>query len=164
VCSRWTHESGWDDIVWPMAVRGLAMGLLFVPMSTSALRSLPPADVAQGSGLFNLFRHIGASVCIAVLATLLGQWRDVHRVEIAERVGALDRPVQERVDLLESMMAARGVPVEEASPTVTRLVDRGLEAQAWMLSFQDAYALLMLIALVYFPLVPLLRRAYTQQA
>jgi hypothetical protein len=45
---------------------------------------------------------------------------------------------------------------------VTRLVDRGLEAQAWMLSFQDAYALLMLIALVYFPLVPLLRRAYTQ--
>jgi DHA2 family multidrug resistance protein len=160
VCSRWTHEAGWNDVFWPMVVRGLAMGCLFVPMSTVALRSLPPLDLPQGSGLFNLFRHLGASICIAALATLLGQWSDAHRVQIDERVGALDRPVQERVEQLEGMLAARGVDPEQAHETTLRVLDGALESQAWMLSFQDGYALLALIALFYFPLVPLLRQSY----
>jgi DHA2 family multidrug resistance protein len=160
VCSRWTHESGWNDIFWPMVVRGLSMGCLFVPMSTIALRALPPQDLAQGSGLFNLFRHLGASICIAALATLLGQWSDGHRVQIDERVGALDRPVQERVAQLEGMLAGRGIEPEQAHETALRVLDGALESQAWMLSFQDGYALLALIALVYFPFVPLLRLSY----
>jgi DHA2 family multidrug resistance protein len=159
-CSHWTHQSGWRDIFPPMIVRGLAMGFLFVPMSTIALRSLPPADLPQGSGLFNLFRHLGASICIASLATLLGQWSDVHRVQIDERVGSLDRPVQERMEQLEGMMTARGVDPESAYDTALRVMDRGLESQAWMLSFQNGYALLGLISLCYFPLVPLLRPKY----
>jgi DHA2 family multidrug resistance protein len=159
-CSRWTHEAGWNDIFLPMAVRGFAMGFLFVPMSTIALRSLPPSDLPQASGLFNLFRHLGASVCIASLATLLGQWSDGHRVQIDERVAALDRPVQERVEQLEGMMVARGVDAEESHAAALRVMDRVLESQAWMLSFQDGYALLAVIALCYFPLVPLLRSSY----
>jgi DHA2 family multidrug resistance protein len=159
-CSHWTHESGWNDIFVPMAVRGFAMGFLFVPMSTIALRSLPPTDLPQASGLFNLFRHLGASVCIASLATLLGQWSDAHRVQIDERVAAIDRPVQERVEQLEGMMVARGIDAEQSHATALRVLDRVLESQAWMLSFQDGYALLAVIALCYFPLVPLLRSSY----
>jgi DHA2 family multidrug resistance protein len=159
-CSRWTHQSSWNDMFLPMVVRGLAMGFLFVPMSTVALRSLPPADLPQASGLFNLFRHLGASICIASLATLLGQWTDVHRVQIDERVGALDRPVQERVELLEGMMASRGAEGEQAHETALRVLDRALESQAWMLAFRDGYALLAVLSLLYFPLVPLMRRSF----
>jgi DHA2 family multidrug resistance protein len=159
-CSRWTHEAGWWDLFWPMVVRGFAMGFLFVPMSMIALRSLPPADLAQGSGLFNLFRHLGASICIAALATLLGQWSDVHRVQIDERVGELDRPALERFEQIEGMMLARGMDPEGARELAVRIIDGTLESQAWMLSFQDGYMLLALIALAYFPLIPLMRRSY----
>jgi DHA2 family multidrug resistance protein len=160
VCSRWTHEAGWSDVFWPMAIRGLAMGCLFVPMSMVALRSLPPQDLPQGSGLFNLFRHLGASVCIASLATLLGQWSDAHRVQIDERVAALDRPVQERVEQLEGFMLGRGIDADQSPAAALRVLDRALESQAWMLAFQDAYALLALLSLLYVPLIPLLRRRY----
>jgi len=159
-CSRWTHQEGWWDLFWPMTVRGFAMGFLFVPMSLIALRSLPLADLAQGSGLFNLFRHLGASVCIAALATLLGQWSDVHRVRIDERVGELDRPVLERFEQIEGMMLARGIDSEQARELALRILNGRLEAQAWMLSFQDGYSLLAVIALCYFPLIPLMRRSY----
>jgi DHA2 family multidrug resistance protein len=156
--SRWTREADWAQIIFPMMAAGLARGCLFVPMSTTALRSLPVEELPYASGLFNLFRHLGASVSIAALATLLGQWSDVHRVQLAERVGVLDRPVQERVDLLEQMMVNRGVPAEQAEATMFRLMDGTLEQQAWMLSFQDGFALLALLSLLYAPVLPFLRR------
>jgi DHA2 family multidrug resistance protein len=158
--SHWTHEAGWWDLFWPMVVRGFAMGFLFVPMSMIALRSLPPAELPQGSGLFNLFRHLGASVCIAALATLLGQWSDVHRVQIDERVGELDRPALERLEQVEAMMLGRGLDPETARELAVRVIDGTLESQAWMLSFRDGYTLLAVIAALYFPLIPLMRRSY----
>jgi len=156
--SRWTHEAGWADIILPMAAAGLARGCLFVPMSTTALRALPPAELPAASGLFNLFRHLGASIAVAALATLLGQWSEVHRVQMAERVGVLDRPVQERVERMEEMMRGRGVPEDHATATTIRLMDGTLEHQAWMLAFQDGFALLALLSLLYVPVLPLLRR------
>jgi len=44
--------------------------------------------------------------------------------------------------------------------TALRVLDRTLDSQAWMLSFQNGYTLLATIALLYFPLVPLLRSSY----
>src|SRR5262249_48830087 len=41
----WNHQTGWDDVIpWQLA-RGVAMGLMFVPLSTATLRMLPPQDV-----------------------------------------------------------------------------------------------------------------------
>lgn len=59
------------QIMLPLYIRGLAMGLLFTPLSTIALTGIPKNKMAQASGLFNVIRQIGGSFGVALLGTML---------------------------------------------------------------------------------------------
>jgi DHA2 family multidrug resistance protein len=63
--------AGVGDIFWPRIIQGLAMGLLFVPVTTVMLAPVPKAELSSATGVSMLVRQLGASVGIAVLTTLL---------------------------------------------------------------------------------------------
>ena len=58
-------------IIWPAAVQGLGLGLIFVPLSTIAYATLPRAQMAEAAGMFSLVRTIGAAAGISVVTTLM---------------------------------------------------------------------------------------------
>jgi EmrB/QacA subfamily drug resistance transporter len=52
-------------------VMGLGMGGTMMPIMTSALRTLRPAEVARGSTLLNINQQIASSIGVAVMSVLL---------------------------------------------------------------------------------------------
>jgi len=54
-----------------MYLRGVAMGLLFSPLSALALTEISRTEMAQASGLMNVIRQVGGSFGVAILQTLL---------------------------------------------------------------------------------------------
>ena len=69
-CSRtrpWPPDR--TDFFWPLILRGVGLGLLFVPLTTMALSGLRGKDIAQGAGLTNMMRQLGGSFGIALVAT-----------------------------------------------------------------------------------------------
>ncbi len=58
-------------IMLSLYVRGFALGLVFTPLSTVALLSIPREKMAQASGVSNTVRQLGGSLGVALLATLL---------------------------------------------------------------------------------------------
>jgi DHA2 family multidrug resistance protein len=67
-----------DQIMLPLYLRGLGMGLIFTPMTTVALYNIPKPQLAQASGLFNTVRQLGGSFGIAALGTVLTQRVKFH--------------------------------------------------------------------------------------
>ena len=61
------------QIMLPMYFRGIAMGLLFSPLSALALTEISRTEMAQASGLMNVIRQVGGSFGVAILQTLLTQ-------------------------------------------------------------------------------------------
>jgi DHA2 family multidrug resistance protein len=61
------------QIMFPMYLRGVAMGLMFSPLSAVALTEISRKEMAQASGLTNVIRQVGGSFGVAVLQTLLIQ-------------------------------------------------------------------------------------------
>jgi DHA2 family multidrug resistance protein len=61
-----------------VSIRGLAMGLLFTPLSTLALLEISREKMAQASGMFNLIRQIGGSFGVAILGTMLTRRNIFH--------------------------------------------------------------------------------------
>jgi DHA2 family multidrug resistance protein len=137
--------------------RGLAMGLMFVPLSTATLRMLPPADVPKAAGLYNLFRQLGGSFGIAVLATQLDHRAKVHGAHLAEHLSVLSPLSQERAAALQSMYLSRGLDPQSALDAAHRALAGTLQRQAMALSFEDAYRMILVVVLVSLPLVFLLR-------
>jgi DHA2 family multidrug resistance protein len=59
------------QIMAALYLRGVAMGLLFTPLSTLALAEIPQVKMAQASGLFNVIRQVGGSFGVAILGAML---------------------------------------------------------------------------------------------
>ncbi len=102
--SMWKHahfttDSGMPDFFWPLILRGVGLGLIFVPLTNLALADLPMSKIPNGTGLFNLMRQLGGSVGIALSATLVQRFQAIHRVDlIATLVAAAAADAQEQGD------------------------------------------------------------------
>ena len=58
-------------IMTSLYIRGLGMGLIFTPISTLSLLTIPRDKMAQASGIMNTVRQIGGSMGVALLSTIL---------------------------------------------------------------------------------------------
>jgi DHA2 family multidrug resistance protein len=58
-------------IMTSLYIRGLGLGLVFTPLSTLSLITIPREKMAQASGIMNTVRQIGGSIGVALLSTLL---------------------------------------------------------------------------------------------
>jgi DHA2 family multidrug resistance protein len=152
VMSTWTLQSGWHAVLFAQFLRGLSSGLLFVPLSTATLRALPSVDVAKGAGLYNLFRQLGGSFGIAILASILDRRTDVHRSELARHLGPFDPATQLGLDHLSQHLMGKGLDAQGAAFAARAILDRMLTAQATMEAFYDAFYF---IAIVFVLMIPL---------
>jgi len=62
-----THDAGYWEFFWPQAVRGFALMFCFLPINSLALGALPPEEVKNASGLYNLMRNLGGAIGLAVV-------------------------------------------------------------------------------------------------
>ena len=65
-------NSGYLALVGPLLVFGLGNGLAFVPLTTTSLDNVDPADAGAASGLVNVMQQVGGSLGLAVLVTVFG--------------------------------------------------------------------------------------------
>lgn len=151
--SRLTLESGTQELFWPLILRGLGLGLIFVPLTNASMADLHPRDLAQGTGLFNLMRQLGGSMGIAVMATLLGRWTSAQRAILTEHVGATDLSTIERVDMLSRGAMAHGAPYLQAKAQAAAIISRQIGAQASVLGFSRIYLLNGILLVCALPLL-----------
>ena len=59
------------QIMIPLYIRGIGMGLIFTPLTSIALSNVPRQKTGQASGLYNIIRQIGGSFGIAFMSSLL---------------------------------------------------------------------------------------------
>ena len=65
-------------IMTTLYIRGFGMGLIFTPISSLSLSSIPRDKMAQASGISNTVRQIGGSLGVALLSTLLAARVNFH--------------------------------------------------------------------------------------
>ncbi len=66
------EHSGYLALVGPLVVFGLGNGLAFVPLTTTAIDGVEPADAGAASGLVNVMQQVGGALGLAVLVTVFG--------------------------------------------------------------------------------------------
>jgi predicted MFS family arabinose efflux permease len=67
---RWTDGAGILDLAPGLAVFGFGMGMIFVPLFSIIMGEIDDHEVGSASGLLESLQQLGASLGVAVLATL----------------------------------------------------------------------------------------------
>ncbi|GGC57148.1 DHA2 family efflux MFS transporter permease subunit [Chelatococcus reniformis] len=147
----------WDfwELFMPQVLRGVSLMVCMIPINNIALGTLPPHQVKNASGLFNLTRNLGGAVGLALINTLLNARIDLHLARLIERASWDRTVVHETLDTLALALAPLG---SDASNAALKQVALMVRQQATVMAFADVfYALTFLFAsLVLFS--PIMRR------
>lgn len=130
-------------------IQGIGLGLIFVPLSVISFSTLPAQYRADAAGLFMLARNLGASVGIAVGATMLARNVQTSHSDLAAHV----TPYNLSMD--PTLLGAFGNPGE----AVMRVVDGVVNQQAAMVAYLDDFYMMLIGSLFTFPLLLLVRPA-----
>jgi DHA2 family multidrug resistance protein len=153
-----TPQSGQSDTQAGLIVRGLGLGLVFIPITTTAFAGLKGAQIAQGSALYNLMRQLGGSFGIAVLNTYIVNMTEFHRANLAAKLFVGNTTLQDRIAGLTGRMIGNGYSPTSAHAAALRLIDHTLQAQASTMAYNNAFILLGLSFLFALPAVLMLRK------
>ena len=94
---RLTLESSMASIIWPNLGNGCGMGLIFVPIMSLAMATLPNSKIGNASGIFNLMRNLGGSIGISISTTYVTRFAQIFQSQIVGRLSPMDPIFQQRL-------------------------------------------------------------------
>jgi DHA2 family multidrug resistance protein len=149
-----TQQDAYWEFFWPQALRGFALMFCFLPINALALGTLPPEEVKNASGLYNLMRNLGGAIGLAVANTLMIEWNKAHFALLREKVTSASLPAQNLLESLGDYLTDRGGSNPElgAMKQLTGLVLREAEVMT-INSLFHALGLVFFVSLLFMPLV-----------
>jgi DHA2 family multidrug resistance protein len=138
-----------------------AVGLpfMFVTVSSLAYVGLRPEQNNQASGLVNVARNLGGTIGISLVQTLLAQREQWHQSRLAETLNGFNPLYTQALANATRTLQAQGQSAAAAAHAAPGLIYQTLQKQAAMLSFVDAFHVLMIVILVLTPTIFLMRSA-----
>jgi DHA2 family multidrug resistance protein len=153
-----TPDSGVEHMYWPLILRGVGLGLLFVPITTLSLSTLKGKSIGEGAAFTGMMRQLGGSFGIAIITTFIARFNQEHRVNLVSHLDKTSFEVQQRVLLLQKSFMSKGFSANEALAKAYQALDSGVMKQSAVLSFMDIFMYLGILFLLCIPFVLVLRK------
>jgi DHA2 family multidrug resistance protein len=145
------------NVIWPSIISGLAMGFVFVPVTTTCMADLPNEQMGNATGIFNLMRNIGGSFGISLATTLVARSTQAHQAMMVGHLTPYDPQFQRYVRVLTGVLAHYGNPAI-AVPRAYQAIGGVLLRQAGTCGYVDTFRVLTFLCLLCIPLVWLFRK------
>jgi MFS transporter, DHA2 family, multidrug resistance protein len=143
-----------DVGVWPIVrsgiVQGVALGFIFVPLSTAAFATLAPQFRNEAASMFSLIRNIGSSIGISLVVTVLGREAQTAHAELASSL----------TPFRDTLHAPWLPPLWDwTTGAGAAALNAEVSRQALMLAYLNDFRLMMFMAVLAAPLLLMLRTA-----
>lgn len=148
-----TPDTGEGAFFWPLIMRGIGMGMLFIPITTMSLSTLKGQQIGQGAAFTGMMRQLGGSFGIALITTFMARRNVSHRSDLVSNLNINDLDVQQRVQGMTQSFMAKGMSPEVAQNSAYKLLDFSIMKQASVLSYMDVFLYIGIMFLICIPFV-----------
>jgi MFS transporter, DHA2 family, multidrug resistance protein len=139
-------------IVWPIFLQGIGLGLIFVPLSTTAYATLARSRMAEAAGLFSLVRTIGSAIGISVATTVLTRESQVLWNTLGGRVSVYNPALTDYL---------RPLGLTWTDPLAAQVVAQQILQQAEITAMVDVFELITWSFVAMAPLLLIMRSRAT---
>ena len=139
-----------SNVMWPNIFNGLAMGFIFVPLTTTSMGTLNNEQIGGATGIYNLMRNLGGGVGISMATTLLARNAQTHQATLVRHVNPYDPQFQHYARVLGRLFGEDGGTL---SPRSLVLLYRLVLREASLASFMDTFRLMAFLAILCVPIV-----------
>ncbi len=148
-----TPDTGAEHFFWPLVLRGIGLGMLFVPITTLALSTLQGKNIGEGASFTSMMRQLGGSFGIAIITTMLTVYTQKHRVELIPNLDQTRTVVANHINALQQGFMAKGFTVNNALDKAYAAIEGKLMIQSTVLTYMDVFLYIGVLFLVCVPLV-----------
>jgi DHA2 family multidrug resistance protein len=148
-----TPDTSVDNFFWPLIVRGIGMGMLFIPITVLSLSSLKGKQIGQGAAFTGMMRQLGGSFGIALITTFMATRNMQHRSDLVSKLDVNNPAIQQRVAGMQHGFMLRGMSPDVALKSAYTSLDYAIGKQASVLSYMDVFMWLGIAFLICIPFV-----------
>jgi DHA2 family multidrug resistance protein len=158
----WGHQiispmTSGDDFFWMMLMRGLAMGMLFIPVSTMSLSTLKGQEIGQGAAFTGMMRQLGGSFGIAIITTFMTVSNARYRDDLVSNY-RLDNPIfQQQYNGTVANLMRNGMPPNLAQSAAYQMLNGKAMGQAAVLTYMDVFLYIGIMFLVCVPFILMIK-------
>jgi DHA2 family multidrug resistance protein len=153
-----TPDTGAEHMFWPLILRGIGLGLLFVPITTLSLSTLSGKSIGEGAAFTGMMRQLGGSFGIAIITTFLARFGQEHRVNLLSKLDITKVDVQDRIQLLQRGFMSKGYSANEALNKAYKVLDYSVAKQSAVLSYMDIFMYLGILFLICIPVILIIKK------
>jgi DHA2 family multidrug resistance protein len=150
-------DSTSHDIIAGIALQGVGMSMMLVPISTLAMANVPRHLLSDAAGLSSLLRQIGGSMGLAIFASLLSRYGVVAKEGLRPWILEQRPEVLSRLAGTQAALVARGVSPGAAREAAVRSLGGSVTLQGMVIAFDRLFITGALLFVAVLPLVLLLR-------
>jgi DHA2 family multidrug resistance protein len=143
--SRFNTEADFATLMVPTILQGAAVAFFFIPLVTITLSGLPHSQIPSATGLSNFVRITAGAIGTSIATTLWDNRAAMHHAHLAESINHGNAAATQA---LEKLQGSGFDPAQALA-----LVERTLNAQAYMLSTDDIFFASAIIFVCLLPLV-----------
>ena len=137
------------QIMLPLYIRGVAMALIFSPLTTIAISEISNQKMAQASGLINVIRQVGGSFGVAIFGTILTQRTIFHGQNYAEQLNQYSETFKQTMMQLQHFASqAVGGTVSDSIARAQGLIAAFVQQQAFIQAVDDVFLIASFILIV----------------
>ena len=148
-----TPDTGEGAFFWMLILRGFAMGLLFIPITTLSLSTLKGREIGEGAAFTGMARQLGGSFGVALITTFMARRTVLHSSTLANHLNINDLNVQNRIHGMTQSFIAKGFPSNIAQQKAYASLNGMVAKQAAVLSYMDVFLYIGLMFLICIPFV-----------
>src|SRR5450756_1888361 len=136
------------DLTRILIERGLAMGLVMMPVMTVAMNSVPPHLIARSSSLTNVLRQVFGSFGTAIFVTLLTTRQTFHAWMFSQSTTSDNPGIQTALAGIQNTLVQQGLSLAQAKETMLSALYGRMMITSSVMAFDDCFYIAAAICLV----------------
>ena len=148
-----TPDTGSDNFFWMLILRGIGLGMLFIPITALSLSTLKGKEIGQGAAFTGMMRQLGGSFGVALITTFMSRQNMVHRNTLVSKLDTNNPVVMQRIHGMQQNFINKGMGTDIALKSSYSAMDHIVTKQASVLSYMDVFFYLGVIFLICVPFV-----------
>lgn len=102
-------HSGYDDLMLPMMIKGLAVGILNISLTVHILRGFPKLRLTEGIAWFYLFRNLGSMLAITQFSRLMSYETNYSLSQLKENYDPSSPAFVHTYQMIQSALQQQGM-------------------------------------------------------
>ncbi|GAB3350325.1 MDR family MFS transporter [Arachidicoccus ginsenosidivorans] len=154
-----TPDTGFNDFFWMLMLRGFALSMIFIPITTLALSTLTGKSIGEGASFTGMARQLGGSFGVALISTFMTRQNFSYRTDMVSNTNAASGIFQHKYESLVAMFTHKGMALNQARKAAYEAIDGMIMKQVAILSYMDVFLYIGMMFLICVPFVLMVKNS-----